>query len=53
MISRRTTVQDLTAVSIRVRGTVNSPRKLEIHAFIERERVVEIDLMTGALINRY
>jgi hypothetical protein len=52
-LSRRTTAQDLTAVSIRVRGKVDSPKKLEIHAFIERERIIEIDVMTGALINRY
>ena len=52
-LSRRTTEQDLTAVSIRVRGTVVSPLKIEIHAFIERERIIELDIMTGALINRY
>lgn len=52
-LSRRTTAQDLTAVSVRVRGQVSSPKKLEIHAFIEREKIIEIDVMTGALINRY
>lgn len=52
-LSRRTTAQDLTAVSIRVRGKLDSPKKIEIHAFIERERIIEIDVMTGALINRY
>lgn len=52
-LSRRTPEQDLTSVSIRVRGTVIGPKKYEIHAFIEREKIIEIDVMTGALINRY
>jgi hypothetical protein len=54
-LSRRTPEQDLTSVSIRVRGTIIAAlnKKYEIHAFIEREKIIEIDVMTGALINRY
>ena len=52
-LSRRLPEQDLVAVSIRVRGTVDSVLKPDFHAFIEKECVIEIDVMTGALIQRY
>lgn len=52
-LSRRTTAQDMTAVSIRVRGSIQSPLTIDFHCFIEREKTIEIDIFTGALINRY
>ena len=52
-LSRRMPEQDLISVSIRVRGTVQSPLQIDFHAFIEKEKIIEIDVMTGALINRY
>jgi hypothetical protein len=52
-LSRRTTAQDLIPVSIRCKFTLKSPLTMDFHAFIEREKIIEIDTMTGALINRY
>lgn len=52
-LSRRSSDLDLVAVNIRVRGRVSSPKNIDFHCFIERERIIEIDVMTGALINRY
>lgn len=51
-LSRRLPELDMTSCSISVRGTVQSPKTLEIHCFIEKEKVIEIDVMTGALIKR-
>jgi hypothetical protein len=52
-LSRRTTAQDMIPVSIRCKFTLKSPLTMDFHAFIEREKIIEIDTMTGALINRY
>ena len=51
-LSRRLPEFDMVSCSIRVRGQVVSPLRLEIHAFLEKEKIIEIDVMTGALINR-
>lgn len=51
-LSRRLPEFDMVSCSIRVRGTIQSPKKLEFHCFIEKEKIIEIDVMTGALINR-
>lgn len=51
-LSRRLPEFDMVSVSIRVRGNVQSPKKLEFHCFIEKEKIIEVDTMTGALISR-
>lgn len=51
-LSRRLPEFDMVSVSIRVRGQVQSPKRLEFHCFIEKEKVIEVDTMTGALISR-
>ena len=51
-LSRRLAEMDMVSSSIRVRGTVQSPLPLEIHCFIEKEKIIEIDVCTGALISR-
>ena len=51
-LSRRLPEFDLVSVSIRVRGKVNSPLPLEFHCWIEKEKIIEVDVMTGALISR-
>lgn len=52
-LSRRMPSQDMLSVSVRVRGTVRSPKAIEFHCYIEKERVIELDIITGKLINRY
>ena len=52
-LSRRLPEQDLISSSIKIRGKVSSPLLLEFHCFIETEKIIEIDVMTGALIKRY
>lgn len=51
-LSRRLPEFDMVSVSIRVRGQLLSPKNLEFHCFIEKEKVIEVDVMTGALISR-
>ncbi|MFO0415045.1 MAG: hypothetical protein ACK50E_05275, partial [Bacteroidota bacterium] len=51
-LSRRLPEFDMVSVSIRVRGTVKSAKDLEFHCFIEKEKIIEVDVMTGALISR-
>lgn len=52
-LSRRLPEQDLISSSIKIRGKVASPLSLEFHCFIEVEKIIELDCLTGALINRY
>lgn len=51
-LSRRLPEMDNITSSISVRGKVASGKKLQIHCYIEVERVLEIDVMTGALISK-
>mmetsp|Transcript_4436 Transcript_4436/g.4448 ORF Transcript_4436/g.4448 Transcript_4436/m.4448 type:complete len:518 (-) Transcript_4436:2192-3745(-) len=51
-LSRRPTSMDMVSNSIRVRGQIKSPLDIVFHCFIEKERVIEIDVMTGALLKR-
>jgi hypothetical protein len=51
-LSRRLPEFDMVSVSIRVRGVLQSPKKMEFHCYIEKEKIIEIDTMTGALISR-
>lgn len=51
-LSRRLPEFDMVSVSIRVRGQLKSPKAMEFHCFIEKEKIIEIDTMTGALISR-
>ncbi len=52
-LSRRLPEQDLISSSIKVRGNVASRKSIEFHCFIETEKIIEIDVLTGALLNRY
>ena len=52
-LSRRLPEQDLISSSIKVRGNVASNKSIEFHCYIETEKIIEIDVMTGALLNRY
>jgi hypothetical protein len=51
-LSRRLPQFDMVSNSIGVRGKLVSPKDIVFHCFIEKERVVEVDVMTGALISR-
>lgn len=51
-LSRRTPENDTIAVSIRIRGRLQSAKAIDIHAYVEREKWVEIDVLTGELRNR-
>jgi hypothetical protein len=51
-LSRRLSQFDMVSNSIRVRGQIKSTRDITFHCFIEKERVLEVDVMTGALISR-
>jgi len=48
-LSRRSPGSDETAVTIGVTGRLVSKKKIEIHAFIEREKWLEIDVITGEI----
>lgn len=52
-LSRRLPEQDLISSSIKIRGKISSNKDIEFHCFIEVEKIIEIDCLTGALINRY
>jgi hypothetical protein len=43
---------DMVSNSIRVRGAIQSPKNIVFHCYIEKERMIEADIMTGALISR-
>ena len=51
-LSRRTSDLDNEPVSVRVRGIVNSAKSVDIHCYIEREKWIKIDIMTGAIVDR-
>jgi hypothetical protein len=51
-LSRRLPEFDMVSNSIRVRGALQSPKNIVFHCYIEKERIIEVDIMTGALISR-
>jgi hypothetical protein len=51
-LSRRIPENDTQAVSIRIRGTVATLQPVEIHCYIEREKWIELDVITGVIRNR-
>lgn len=52
-LSRRLPEQDLISSSVKIRGKIASPLPLELHCYVEIEKIIEVDCLTGALINRY
>jgi hypothetical protein len=51
-LSRRSPGSDETAVSIGIKGTLVSPLTVEFHCFIEREKWLEIDVITGEITDK-
>jgi hypothetical protein len=51
-LSRRSPGSDETAVTIGVKGRLQSAKTIEFHAFIEREKWMEIDVITGEITDK-
>lgn len=51
-LSRRLPESDRQSFNIRVRGTINSTKLLTFHCFIEKERTIEFDCLTGKFVEK-